>query len=336
MRTKSKSYYGGFFWLAAVSFIVPLFVAYAAFDQIRPASKPTPEPDVSGVDQKVWDYLLRTYVADGLIDYDGLSRDYLFKVYLEQLSGAEPEKLDSAEDKLALHCNAYNALVINGVISHKIHLREKNVLSFRPPQAAAKLAELEQEIQEQQAKQDAAQIAALEAEAQKIRSGPGFFQLKEHLFANRTISLDEMEHQLIRPVFLEPRIHVALVCAAKSCPAIRAEAYVGKRIDAQLEDQSRQFANNERYLSFDPASNTLNLSPILSWYGQDWDAMGGYVAWLEKLVETPELRQKLSAAQTGQVAVKFNDYDWSLNSQSIGGGTGKATKSFGSGSVPNE
>ncbi|MDE2507650.1 MAG: hypothetical protein KGM43_10590, partial [Planctomycetota bacterium] len=63
------SYYGAFFWLSVVSFVVPLFVAARAFQSVAPASKPTPTPDASGVDFALWDYLLKAYGTGGLVDY---------------------------------------------------------------------------------------------------------------------------------------------------------------------------------------------------------------------------------------------------------------------------
>ena len=139
MKDQSQSYYGGFYWLAITSFIVPLFVAYAAFDKLSPSTKPTSNPDASGVDHNLWDYLLRTYVESGLVDYDGMSKDYLFREYVRQVAACDPSRLASREDKLALHCNAYNALVINGVITHKIHRNERNVLNFTPKEVADEL-----------------------------------------------------------------------------------------------------------------------------------------------------------------------------------------------------
>ena len=268
---KQQSYYGGYFWVAAISFIVPVFVAYAAFEKLTPTTKPTPVPDASGVDHNLWDYLLRNYVESGSVDYNGLSKDYLFTTYLRQLASAEPDKLSSRDEKLALHCNAYNALVMNGVITHKIHRNEKNVLSFTPKKVAAKVAELEKEIEMLKLgpDPDAGRIEELTSKIDSVRAESQFFKLKEHLFANETISLDQLEQEMIRPVFEEPRIHVALVCAAKSCPPIRAEAYMGDRIEAQLQDQAKQFANNEEYLHFDESSNTLHLSALLSWYKDD-------------------------------------------------------------------
>ena len=191
-----KQYYGGFFWVALVSFTVPFFVGWKAFQNIQPTQKPTPQVDVSGVDHAVWDYLLKAYVSNGLVDYDGMKKDYLFKEYLRELGSCNPDQLQTREEKLALLCNAYNAFVINGVVSHKINDKVTNFSI----------------------------------------GDTGFSGLKEHILAGDTVSLDYIEHTMIRPVFREPRIHVALVCAARSCPAIRPEAYVGSRVLEQLED----------------------------------------------------------------------------------------------------
>ena len=337
---KEKSYYGGYFWVAALSFIVPIFVAYAAFEKLTPTTKPSPQPDVSGVDHNLWDYLLRTYVENGLVDYNGMSKDYLFKTYLRQIAAADPSKLTTREEKLALHCNAYNALVINGVISHKIHRNEKNVLSYTPKEVAAKVAKLEAEMAEckRSPDPDPACLADLTKKVDTLRAESQFFRLKEHVFANETISLDHLEQEMIRPVFQEPRIHVALVCAAKSCPPIRAEAYIGDRIESQLQDQSKQFANNREYVDFDAAAKTVRLSALLNWYSDDWSAAGGIYEWLGGLNEDAAVQEALKGASVDQVKVEFNTYDWTLNAQnsSLSSGGGKSSGGFGSGSVPNE
>ena len=338
MAKEERTYYGMFFWVAVTSFIVPLFVAYAAFDKISPTTKPTPQPDVSGVDHNLWDYLLRTYVENGLVDYDGISKDYLFATYLRQIASAKPELLSTREDKLALHCNAYNALVIHSVINHKVHRNEKNVLNFTPKDAAEKIEKLNTQIAElkRRRQSDRAEIERLTKKVDKIRSDTQFFKLKEHIFANQTISLDQLEQEMIRPVFKEPRIHVALVCAARSCPAIRAQAYIGERIEQQLQDQAQAFASDESYVAIDDESGALKLSPLLKWYKEDWDVHGGYLPWLGKLVTDPAIASKLVAAQQDPSIVQFNDYDWTLNAQSGSAGASTSGGGFGSGSVPNE
>ena len=88
--------------------------------------------------------------------------------------------------------------------------------------------------------------------------------------AGETLSLNQIEHERIRPRFREPRIHFALVCAARSCPPLRAEAYVGQRLEAQLADQTRRVHSDERWVRFDPASGTLQLTKLYDWYGSDF------------------------------------------------------------------
>tara|TARA_R110001592_G_scaffold10778_4_gene54972 strand:+ start:1306 stop:2211 length:906 start_codon:yes stop_codon:yes gene_type:complete len=296
---KQKSYYGVFFWVAAISFIVPFFVAVRAFDVVGPATKPEPAPDASGVDNALWDYLLKAYVEKGLVDYDAMGRDYIFRTYLKELGGAQPDKLATDDDRLALLCNAYNAFVINGVITHKIRASVNDY----------------------------------------VEDGTGFFDLKEHIFANQTLSLNDIEHTLIRERFDEPRIHVALVCAAVSCPSLRAEAFEGARLDAQLADQARIFANSPTHVAYDGENKTVHLSRILSWYGEDWDNHGGYLTWLAERVEDPDVAEALRQAEEGSVAVEFNEYDWVLNTQNErapGGSADPSSGAFGSGSIPNE
>ncbi len=300
--SKDSNYYGGYFWVAIVSFIVPLFVAWQAFQNIQPTTKPTPRVDASGVDHAVWDYLLKSYVSNGLVDYDGMKKDFLFREYIREIGQCDPDSLQTEDEKLALACNAYNALVINGVISHKIH---DSVDGFEV-------------------------------------DGVGFFDIKEHIYAGRTISLNDLEHGTIRPNFKEPRIHVALVCAARSCPSIRAEAFTGSRVRDQLQDQSIQFANNPKYVMYDPATNELKLSRILSWYGDDWKARypnGSYLSWISELTSDQSIKDATRKATSGEVKVVFFDYDWALNSQadpSAPVAKKKKSGGFGSGSSPDE
>ena len=111
--SKGKLYYGSFFWVAVVSFIVPLFVGWKAFESLKPTTKPTTQLDASGVDHGAWNYLLNNYVDAGLVDYDGMKKDYLFHEYVSQLAGCDIDALETQDEKLALCCNAYNAFVLS-------------------------------------------------------------------------------------------------------------------------------------------------------------------------------------------------------------------------------
>jgi hypothetical protein len=298
MRPEKRSYYGPYFWLGLSAFVLPLVVAIGAFRSMsEPYTKPEPDPGPSGVDHAVWDYLLKMYVADSLVDYGGMERDYLFQEYVRELGQADLEALDSDDARLALLCNAYNAFVISGVTKHDV---TESVMNY------------------------------------ENKRGQGFFDVKEHILAGRTISLNRLEHGMIREEYNEPRIHFALVCAAQSCPPLRGEAYVGGRLDAQLEDQTRLFANDETFLRYDAEEETLYVSRILKWYGEDFEAHGGYLSYLAERVDDKELREAMRRAAEGQLDVEFLKYDWSLNSQGQAAEGGGEQTDFGSGSIPNE
>ena len=297
--SNQREYFGGFFWVAVVSFIVPFFVGWKAFDELHAPTKPTPQVDASGVDHAVWDYLLKTYVSNGLVDYDGMKKDYLFREYLRELGQCNPDALKTDDEKLALLCNAYNAFVINGVISHKVTDTVNSVTVDEKP----------------------------------------FFKIKEHIFAGETYTLDYLEKDMKLKVFGDPRVHVAVVCAARSCPGLRSEAYVGNRIQNQLEDQSRQFANNPKYVMYDKESEELKVNRILKWYPKDFDQRypnGGYLQWINEMTDDPVIKEMTEKAINGDVQVGYFDYEWKLNSQAEPGESAAAGKHFGSGSIPDE
>jgi hypothetical protein len=128
--------------------------------------------------------------------------------------------------------------------------------------------------------------------------------------AGETLSLNQVEHERIRPRFLEPRIHFALVCAARSCPPLRAEAYVGARLEAQLADQARRVHSDGRWLRFDPASGTLHLTRLYDWYGSDFLQAAPS---LEEYVAAHELSVRAALGAGRKLKVGWLPYDWSLN-----------------------
>ena len=166
-----------------------------------------------------------------------------------------------------------------------------------------------------------------------------FFKIKEHIFAGETYTLDYLEKDMNLKVFGDPRVHVAVVCAARSCPGLRSEAYVGNRIQNQLEDQSRQFANNPKYVMYDKESEELKVNRILKWYPKDFDQRypnGGYLQWINEMTDDPVIKEMTEKAINGDVQVSYFDYDWTLNSQAEPGESAAASKHFGSGAIPDE
>ena len=130
--------------------------------------------------------------------------------------------------------------------------------------------------------------------------------------AGKTYSLNQIEHEEIRPKFAEPRIHFALVCAAIGCPKLRNEAFEPERLEAQLEDQTRYVHTHERWFSFDEQSNVARLTSLYNWYGGDFVQEAGSVLEFAAQYSSP-LRRTLDEEE--DVTIDWLDYDWSLNEQ---------------------
>ncbi|MBW6487244.1 MAG: DUF547 domain-containing protein [Syntrophobacterales bacterium] len=142
------------------------------------------------------------------------------------------------------------------------------------------------------------------------------------LFGN-TITLNTLEHGILRKQYNEPRLHMALVCAAKGCPPLRSEAFTGERLNEQLDDQARRFPGNPLAFRIDRRNEVVYFSSIFKWYGDDFRARYAPTTGFIGLNETRRAianfcSRYLSDAdrkylEAGGYAVKFLDYDWSLN-----------------------
>ena len=127
-----------------------------------------------------------------------------------------------------------------------------------------------------------------------------------------TWSLNQIEHEQIRPKFKEPRIHFALVCAAVGCPKLRNEAFTAKRLDEQLEEQTRYIHGHDRWFRFDGDRNTVYLTKLYDWYGSDFKQVHGSVLKFASRY-VPDLKQALDAGRKPKT--RWLDYDWALNSK---------------------
>ena len=85
---------------------------------------------------------------------------------------------------------------------------------------------------------------------------------KRWRLGSMTLSLNQMEHEQIRPKFAEPRVHFALVCAAIGCPKLRNEAYQAQRIEAQLKDQTRYAHTHDRWFRYQPGAKEVHLTKL--------------------------------------------------------------------------
>lgn len=137
-----------------------------------------------------------------------------------------------------------------------------------------------------------------------------YFRIKEWPLNGQSTSLHDLEHKLIRPLG-DPRIHFAIICASKSCPFLRSEAYAAGKLDAQLDEQARQFVNDPFRNRFDQGTRVAHLSEIFKWFDEDFRGPAGspqkYIA---KYAADPAAAKLLAA---DGFKVVWIDYDWSLN-----------------------
>ena len=119
----------------------------------------------------------------------------------------------------------------------------------------------------------------------------------------RRLSLDDVEKTILLKQYFDPRIHFAVNCASRSCPPLRGEPFVGPKLDAQLDEQTRAFAVNERAVRIAGRSGKVELSRIFKWYA---DAFGpaGPVVYLNRYRDE---------ALPADAAIGWMPYDWALN-----------------------
>jgi len=132
-------------------------------------------------------------------------------------------------------------------------------------------------------------------------------------------SLDEIENEILRKQFHEPRIHFAIVCASKSCPDLAAEAYVDTRLDAQLDRAAHRFVADPLKGSkiargtspLGRSVDKLYLSSIFKWFRADFEREGSLVDFVMPYLTGDERFFVEEANNDPPIA--FLDYDWSLN-----------------------
>jgi hypothetical protein len=220
----------------------------------------------------IWDGLLKKYVnGQGLVDYKGLKHDgALLDQYLDLLSHKSPTSTWSVNEKMAYWINAYNAFTVKLILNHY------PVKSIKDIGLAVQIPFINTPWTEK------------------------FFTI-----GGAKMSLDNIEHGTLRQQFTDPRIHFALVCAARSCPRLRNEAYTSTRLAEQLNEQGVYFLN-------DPTKNAItpgraSLSKLFDWYSGDFEKNSrSIVYWVNRYSQT-----KINA----DTPISYLDYDWRLNEQ---------------------
>ena len=215
---------------------------------------------------------LRRVVSDGgWVDYDALAQDHAaLDRYIRSLADADLDAM-SKDQRLATLINAYNAFTLKLIVDGY----------------------------------DGGELESI----MDIPEGERF-EARRWRLGGRTVSLNEIENELIRPNFDEPRIHWVLVCAAYSCPPLRTQPYTADQLEEQLAQQERRVLSDERFYEYDADANALRLTSIMSpdWYGEDFvEAAGSVVAYIAK--------RKENVPTDPAPSVEFIEYDWKLNSR---------------------
>lgn len=139
----------------------------------------------------------------------------------------------------------------------------------------------------------------------------GFFDAKKFTVAGRSLTLNQIENDVVRKKFKEPLIHFGLVCAARSCPPIINKAYTGKNVKSLLASNAKTYLAGKQN-RYDAASNTLSLSKIFEWYREDFGGESGLKEFVKKY-GTAEMKAGLTANPNAKIVSL--EYDWTLNSK---------------------
>lgn len=252
------------------------------------------EPGFSYDDYAV---VLKGYVdAHGMVDYKGLKANRgALDAFARAIGGLNRNIYDKWTDaeKIAFWLNAYNSLTLKAIIDH-YPIESSWTKSLVYPRNS-------------------------------IRQIPGVWDKLQFAVMGKKMTLDGMEHDVLRREFKEPRIHVALVCAAMSCPTLRNEPYAGAKLDEQLSDQARLFLGNNDKFQADRNGGRVHVSPIFKWFAADFvkdygtnDRFGGRD-------ESERAVLNFVSAYLGsedaeyirgeRYEIRYLKYDWSLNEQ---------------------
>ena len=134
---------------------------------------------------------------------------------------------------------------------------------------------------------------------------------KRHLIGGRLHSLNEIEHDNLRPE-MGWRVHSAIVCAARSCPHLQTFAFSAETIDTQTESAFRTWLARNDLNSFSPSRKRVEISQIFDWFEEDFTKDGG----VGKILSRYAPRPYRLFLKDGSYKLKFKDYHWGLNDQS--------------------
>jgi hypothetical protein len=267
--------------MMAVIFLSTLFgqLTWAAPDAVRIDFWHDNEPQSTiKMNHSVWQSLLDKYLDDqhpsGINRFNYSAVSSVDKVrlddYLNYLQQMEPRQLNLAEQK-AFWINLYNAKTVEVVIRR---LQSSDITTIR-----------------------------------QIRSGiftPGPWTNKLLTLSRQELSLDDIEHGILRPNFNDRRIHYALNCAALGCPSLLKTAFTSANTEQLLVFAEQGFLSHPRAARMQ--GNELVLSTLFDWYALDFAINPNELLAYIKQFTSPETSKDFNQ----QPEIRF-EYDWDLN-----------------------
>ncbi len=250
-----------------------------------------------GFDFSDYGVVLKTFVNDkAMVNYKRLkAQPQRLEAFITAMAKLEPDRYETwgEKDKIAFWLNAYNGLTLKVIIDN-YPIKASFLRSRMYP-------------------------------ANSIRQIAGVWDEITFTVMGRKLTLEHIEHKILRAKFNEPRIHVAMVCAAMGCPPLHSEPYVGAKLDEQLDDQTRRFLANSEKLKIDRAGDRLYISPIFKWFAGDFvkpygpkTNIGGHdrptsavLNFIASYLPDADKNYVLS----GGYDIEYLKYDWSLNEQ---------------------
>jgi hypothetical protein len=233
--------------------------------------------------------LLTTYVRGARVDYAALKRGRaLLDEVTQEFSAPQPaeESAWTPAQRMAFWINAYNAFTLRAIVDH--YPIKAGWFSF--------------------------------SNRNSIRQIDGVWTTLTWQAAGRPVTLDHIEHELLRPVFKEPRVHFAVNCASISCPPLAPQPYRASTLDAQLDVAAAAYLASAEGARLE--GGTLRVSSIFKWYGDDFiaryaPAVPGDRPARERAILGVIVRHgpppAAAAARTGKPSISYIDYNWSLN-----------------------
>jgi len=236
-----------------------------------------------------YERILRAHVRPPRVDYAALRLDRTAldaAVDAAARPAGDEERQWARAERMAFWINAYNLFTLRAIVDH--YPIRSHFFTMQPRNS--------------------------------IRQIDGVWTRLTWRAAGQTVTLDDIEHRILRPEFKDPRVHFAINCASIGCPVLQNEPYRAAALDQQLDAAARRYLASPEGLQVD--GSTLRVSSILKWYGEDFvPRFAGNPAGGREAVERAILGvvaafgppPAAAVARTGAARVAFLDYNWSLN-----------------------